>query len=101
MRGQELVGLVFHTASVGGEFRQLIGSRCESLVEGLLDLLGEADVLGFVDADAGVAVGDELFGDRNGDCSTSASGLTRAAAAARVVGILDALLVRGQVELQP
>ncbi|MDM4762014.1 hypothetical protein QT381_03225 [Galbitalea sp. SE-J8] len=65
------------------------------------DAAVDIGVLGFVDRDAGVAVGDELLGDRNGDCPARASGLAVAAATAGEIGVLDALLVRREVELQP
>lgn len=99
--GEELVRLILQAAAVGGEFCEFFGSGCEAFVECFLDLLGEADVLGLVDRDAGVAVGDELFSDRNGYCAAGALGLAGASSAAGVVGVLDALLVCGEVELQP
>lgn len=46
MGSQELVGLVFQPAPVHGEFREFVGSGGEPFIDGLLDLLGEADVVG-------------------------------------------------------
>ncbi|WP_262486048.1 hypothetical protein [Changpingibacter yushuensis] len=100
VRGEELVGLVFEASAVRCQLGEFVGSGRESFVECLHDFLGEADVLGFVDRDAGVAVGDQLLGDGNGDCAPGAFRLAGSAAAAGEVGVLDALLVRRQVELQ-
>ncbi|WP_460522578.1 hypothetical protein [Humibacter antri] len=90
VRGEELVGLVFEPSTIRGEFRQLVGACREPFVECLLDLLGETDVLGFVDADAGVAVGDELLSDRNGDCARRALGFAGATAAAAIGSCIHA-----------
>ncbi|MFT0763043.1 hypothetical protein VRY54_08305 [Actinomyces sp. F1_1611] len=93
--GEDLVGCVFQPGPVGGELGEFVGSGGEALVVCRLNLLGGADVLGLVDRDVGVAVSDELLGD--GDCTARALGFAGASASVGVVGVLDALLVRGEL----
>ncbi|RXW31462.1 hypothetical protein [Propioniciclava flava] len=64
--GEELVGLIFEPPAVGSEFCQFVGASREALVECLLDFLGEADVLGFVQRPAHPH--DQVHAPRNPGC---------------------------------
>ena len=98
---EELVRFGFEPLFGGGEVvdglrplgKPLIERRFDLLCELLVGLLGDGDVL--------VAVGDELFGDADGNGLPRAAGAFGGSAGADVVGVADALFVAGVVELQP
>ena len=101
VRGEELVALVLEPLAVLGQLGQFLGVGGEAFVERGLDLRRERRVLGLGDRDVPVAVGDELLGDPDGYGAAGAALPLGRAAGADVVGLPDALLVGGVVQLHP
>ncbi|WP_246322364.1 hypothetical protein [Microlunatus parietis] len=101
VRGEELVALVLESSAVLVQFCEFLGAGGEAFVERGLDLRGERGVLGLGDGDLLVAVGDELLGDSDWQGTAGAVLPFGGAAGADVVGVADALLVGGVVQLQP
>ncbi|MFT3859973.1 hypothetical protein [Micropruina sp.] len=101
VRGQQLVALGLEAFAVRGQFSQFLGAGREAFIERRINLGGEIGVLGLGDRDVAVAVLDQLFSDPDGDGATGAVLAFGGAAGADVVGVADALPVRGVVQLHP
>ena len=71
-RGEELDALAFEPLPIRGRLGQFLRAGSEAFVERGLDLLSQGLVAVLGDGDVLVAVGDELFGDSDGDGSTVA-----------------------------
>nr|WP_243831796.1 hypothetical protein [Naumannella halotolerans] len=101
VRGQKLLALGLESLAGRGQLGQFLGARCQAFLEDCIDLPRQGLERVLADPDALVAGGDELLGNADGNSLASAGGALAGSTRAHEVGVPDALLVPGEIEVQP